>query len=42
MHGELFALPHPIGGGDLMTIVQGGQGTPAPVELPGKDHLPLG
>jgi bacillithiol biosynthesis deacetylase BshB1 len=42
MYGEFFALPHPVGGSDLMSIVQGGQGTPAPVQLPGKDHLPMG
>jgi len=42
MYGEQFALPHPVGGSDLMTIVHGGKGTPAPVQLPGKDHLPMG
>lgn len=41
-YGELFALPHPVGGSDLMAIVRGGKGTPAPVQLPGKDHLPMG
>ena len=42
MHGEFFALPHPIGNSDLITVVLGGKGSPAPVQLPGKDHLPMG
>jgi LmbE family N-acetylglucosaminyl deacetylase len=42
MYGELFALPHPVGGGDLISIVLGGKGSPAPVQLPGRDHLPMG
>ncbi len=42
MYGEMFALPHPIGGNDLLSIVLGGKGSPAPVQLPGKDHLPMG
>lgn len=42
MYGEMFALPHPVGGGDMMSIVLGGKGSPAPVQLPGKDHLPMG
>jgi bacillithiol biosynthesis deacetylase BshB1 len=42
MYGELFALPHPVGSDNLMTLVQGGQGVPAPVQLPGKEHLPMG
>jgi LmbE family N-acetylglucosaminyl deacetylase len=42
MYGEMFALPHPVGGDDLMKIVQGGKGSPAPVQLPGRDHLPMG
>jgi bacillithiol biosynthesis deacetylase BshB1 len=42
MYGETFALPHPVGGGDLLAIVRGGKGVPAPVQLPGKDHLPMG
>ncbi len=41
-YGEQFALPHPVGAGDLMTLVQGGKGSPAPVQLPGRDHLPMG
>lgn len=32
-YGELFALPHPVGAGDLHTLVMGGKGTPAPVQL---------
>jgi bacillithiol biosynthesis deacetylase BshB1 len=41
-YGELFALPHPVGAADLHALVLGGRGVPAPVELPGKDHLPMG
>ena len=46
MYGELFALPHPVGASDLMSLVHGGKGSLAPVQLPppatpGKDHLPL-
>jgi N-acetylglucosamine malate deacetylase 1 len=41
-YGELFALPHPVGASDLMTLVLGARGSPAAVELPGKDHLPMG
>jgi bacillithiol biosynthesis deacetylase BshB1 len=41
-YGEMFALPHPVGGSDLLAIVRGGKGSPAPVTLPGKDHLPMG
>jgi N-acetylglucosamine malate deacetylase 1 len=41
-YGEMFALPHPVGGNDLMRIVEGGRGSPAPVQLPGQDHLPMG
>jgi len=42
LYGELFALPHPVGGSDLVKVVQGGKGSLAPVQLPGKDHLPMG
>jgi N-acetylglucosamine malate deacetylase 1 len=41
MFGELFALPHPVGADDLLKLVLGGKGSLAPVQLPGKDHLPL-
>ncbi|MFN4258466.1 MAG: PIG-L family deacetylase [Gemmataceae bacterium] len=40
-YGELFALPHPVGARDLFTLALGGQGSPAPVQLPGKTHLPM-
>lgn len=40
-YGELFVLPHPVGSGDLMQTVLGGRGSFAPVQLPGKDHLPM-
>jgi bacillithiol biosynthesis deacetylase BshB1 len=33
-YGELFALPHPVGATDLHALVMGGQGSPAPVQLP--------
>ena len=42
LYGELFALPHPVGASDLMTLLRGGKGSPAPVQLPGQDHLPTG
>ncbi|MCX7700365.1 MAG: PIG-L family deacetylase [Gemmataceae bacterium] len=41
-YGELFHLPVPVGSADLVTTVRGGKGSPAPVQLPGKDHLPHG
>jgi N-acetylglucosamine malate deacetylase 1 len=41
MFGELFALPHPVGGEDLVKLVHGGKGGFAPVQLPGRDHLPM-
>lgn len=42
MYGEAFALPHPVGSDDLMKVVLGGKGSIAPVQLPGRDHLPMG
>jgi bacillithiol biosynthesis deacetylase BshB1 len=41
-YGELFALPTHLGTDDLHRLVLGGKGSPAPVQLPGKDHLPMG
>ena len=41
LYGEQFALPHPVGGEDLFKIVHGGKGSIAPVQLPGRDHLPM-
>jgi bacillithiol biosynthesis deacetylase BshB1 len=41
-YGELFHLPVPVGSGDLAATVKAGKGSPAPVQLPGKDHLPFG
>jgi bacillithiol biosynthesis deacetylase BshB1 len=41
-YGELFALPHPVGASDLHALVLGGKGSPAPVQLPGQGHLPMG
>ena len=32
-YGEQFALPHPIGGSDLVSLVQGGKASAAPVNL---------
>jgi bacillithiol biosynthesis deacetylase BshB1 len=42
MYGELFALPHPVGASDLVQLIHGGKGSLAPVQIPGKDHLPTG
>jgi bacillithiol biosynthesis deacetylase BshB1 len=42
LYGEFFALPTPIGTEDLYKLVHGGKGSPAPVQLPGRDHLPIG
>jgi bacillithiol biosynthesis deacetylase BshB1 len=41
-YGEFFTLPVPVGAADLAALVQGNKGSPAPVQLPGKDHLPFG
>ena len=45
MYGELFALPHPVGSDNLMSVVLGSKGSIAAVNLtperPGQDHLPL-
>ncbi len=41
LYGEQFALPTPVGGDDLFKLVLGGKGSFAPVQLPGKDHLPM-
>ncbi len=41
LYGEQFVLPHPVGASDLMIATLGGRDTFAPVQLPGKDHLPL-
>jgi bacillithiol biosynthesis deacetylase BshB1 len=40
-HGELFALPAPVGTEDLHRLIVGGHGA-APEQVPGKDHLPMG
>lgn len=42
LYGEQFALPSPMGSNDFMNTVQGGSATVAAVQLPGKDHLPMG
>jgi bacillithiol biosynthesis deacetylase BshB1 len=42
LYGELFALPTPVGAPDLVQVVNGSKGSLAPVQLPGKDHLPMG
>ena len=42
MYGEQYALPTPIGSNDFVSAVQGGAATVAAVQLPGRDHLPLG
>ena len=41
-YGELFAMPTHLGTDDLHKLVLGGKGSPAPVQLPGRDHLPMG
>jgi len=41
-YGEFFALPHPAGARDLMALVLAGKDSPAPVQLPGQGHLPMG
>jgi len=41
-YGELFALPTPVGTDDFFAVATGAQGSAAPVQLPGKDHLPMG
>jgi bacillithiol biosynthesis deacetylase BshB1 len=40
-YGEFFALPVPVGADNLVTLVKGSKGSPAPVQLPGRDHLPF-
>lgn len=35
-YGEVFALPVPVGAADLVHLVNGGKGPPAPVTLPGQ------
>lgn len=42
LYGEMFALPHPVGAIDMVTLVRGGHASAAPVQLPGQDHLPTG
>lgn len=39
-YGELFALPHPVGAADLVSLVRGA--TDVPPARPGTDHLPMG
>jgi bacillithiol biosynthesis deacetylase BshB1 len=41
-YGEPFAMAIPVGGDDLVKVVTGGKGSFAPVQLPGKDHVPMG
>jgi bacillithiol biosynthesis deacetylase BshB1 len=40
-YGEFFALPTPVGGGDLHALVVGAKGGMAPVPLPGQPAAPL-
>ena len=40
-YGEAFALPHPVGGDDLVKLVEGGHDSAAAMK-PGQDHLPTG
>jgi hypothetical protein len=32
-YGEQFALPHPIGAGDMMGLLLGGKGNPAAAQV---------
>jgi bacillithiol biosynthesis deacetylase BshB1 len=48
-YGEMFALPHPVGGSDLVSVVMGAKTPlgavvldPPPPLIPGQDHLPMG
>lgn len=41
-YGEMFHLPVPVGSTDFAATVKSGKGSPAPVQLPGRDHLPFG
>src|SRR5262249_693844 len=42
-YGELFALPQPVGAGDLMSVVYGAKGASvAPVPLPGQPPPAVG
>jgi bacillithiol biosynthesis deacetylase BshB1 len=40
--GELFALPHPVGTADLLSLVRGSKPIPPPDITIGKGHLPMG
>jgi bacillithiol biosynthesis deacetylase BshB1 len=39
-YGELFALPTPVGASDLVALIQGSKGSPAPVQLQTPPSLP--
>jgi bacillithiol biosynthesis deacetylase BshB1 len=39
-YGEMFALPAPVGAGDLYTLVMGGKGSLPAVKLPGIEEPP--
>lgn len=41
-YGEFFAMPVPVGSGNLVQVVTGGKDFATAVQLPGKDHLPTG
>lgn len=41
-YGEPFALHHPVGATDMPTLLSGSKGSPAPVQIPGQSHLPMG
>jgi bacillithiol biosynthesis deacetylase BshB1 len=41
-YGEFFALPVPVGAADLVNLVHGGKGPPAPVALPGQPPPRMG
>jgi hypothetical protein len=37
-YGEVFQMAVPVGGIDLVGIVKGSKGSPAPVQLPGQPN----
>lgn len=41
-YGEMFALPHPVGAPDLVTLVHGSKPTTPPDVPVGQGHLPMG
>lgn len=42
LFGEFFTLPQPVGTEDLVRLIRIGRSSPAPAQIPGRDHLPQG